>query len=247
MWKITAYIGNNPGAQWFGLLDIDPTISGNSYSFVLIIRVRYPHQKTSFMSIRHFIIAILLTFLSCPLALRAQAVKTYTVLVGLSRIDNRAYQANHGKTYSQSATSGVPLDIYRMEKIATINEHHHVSILMDEKATRAAILDTIKGIGSVIKPNEAFLFYFSGHGDITLDLSGDEITGQDQLLAAYDNFIIDDEIYALMRQYFRRTENVMIIDACHSSTSYKNLFLDFGKVAKGNAGHKNEKAVRAQA
>ena len=158
-------------------------------------------------------------FIITAVKLYSQQNNTYTLLVGLKSIDDSAY-AKIQRKYSREATSGVDLDVYKMNRIAT-RFNHTILTLSDNDATKKKVLDTIISIGKKIKAGDTFLFYFSGHGDIVDDRNGDELSGYDQVLVAYDQFIVDDEIYLLLKKHFALTQNIMIVDACHSSTSWK--------------------------
>ena len=165
----------------------------------------------------------------------AQSPKTYTLIAGLQYIDGAAYKKLHnGIVYGTDATAGVALDIGRMQKISEANQHI-VTTLFNKKASRENILKAIEDIGKKITTGDYFFFYFSGHGDYIPDVSGDELSHFDQVLVAYNDYVVDDEIYALLNKYFTKTKNVMIVDACHSSTSFKmvKIFLDFKKKTSG--------------
>ncbi|GEM_PF-1560988 len=177
-----------------------------------------------------------------------QTSKTYLLTIGMQHIDAKAYQTRYKKTFSDDATSGVPNDIEKMKKIAQRNGHDHIE-LTDKEATVTAIKNTIETIAKKVRNGDTFIFYFSGHGDVLPDKNGDEKTGFDQALVAYDDFLVDDEIYELLNKYFKKTNNVMIVDACHSSTTYKyaHFFLDF-KIGKAKALKyaNEEKAMKAE-
>lgn len=179
-----------------------------------------------------------ITCILCSFVLQnvySQTHKTYFLIVGMEYIDSKAYYARYKKSFSNQATSGVANDVRKMKMIGERNEHV-IKELMNTKATVSAIKKNIEDIGNKVEEGDTFIFYFSGHGDILKDTNGDEITGFDQALVAYDDFLIDDAIYELLNKYFKKTNNVMIVDACHSSTSYKfaNYFMDF-KTAKNKA------------
>lgn len=175
----------------------------------------------------HFL--IILFFLSISYL---KSATTYHLAVGLEFLNSSAYQKNHNVSFSDYATSGVPKDLERMRRIALYNGHNFEK-LCNENATVENIIKKISEIGGKVKPGDTFIFYFSGHGVELPDENGDEKSGYDQALAAYDDFLIDDQIYILLNRFFKKTNNVMIVDACHSSTSYKlnKSFLDF-KISK---------------
>lgn len=158
----------------------------------------------------------------------SQSGVTYHLAIGMEFLDSSAYETKHHVSFSDYATSGVPKDIERMKRIA-IRNGHVFEKLCNENATVENIKNKISEIGNKAKAGDSFIFYFSGHGVELPDKNGDEKSGFDQALVAYDDYLIDDEIYVLLNRYFKKTNNVMIVDACHSSTSYKleKSFLDF--------------------
>lgn len=174
------------------------------------------------MFLYHIFLNIIL-FLVFTNNAKTQSPKTITLLVGLSTINTTNYATKYEKEYSNYATSGVVNDISNFSIIAEINSHDLI-ILMDERADRHNILKVIDSIGNVIQDGDYFIFYFSGHGDLMKDLNNDEESGYDQVLVAYDDYIIDDEIFERLNRYFVESNNIMIVDACHSSTSYKSAF-----------------------
>lgn len=158
----------------------------------------------------------------------AQSPQTYNLIVGMEKINDAAYKKKYDKEFDQDATAGVPKDEQRMIKIANRNGNN-ITQLRNENATVENIKKAIISIGTVIKKGDTFIFYFSGHGDVLKDLNGDEKSGFDQTMVAYDDFLIDDDVYTLLNKYFRESKNIMIVDACHSATSYKlfGLSIDF--------------------
>lgn len=153
---------------------------------------------------------------------------TYTLLIGMDVINDSAYLKKYNKEYDKDGTSGVYKDIISLKRITGPNKHI-VTELRGKEATREAILKAISDIGELIKVGDQFLFYYSGHGDFIPDQNGDEKSKFDQVMVAYDDFLVDDEIDLMMVKYFTKTKNIMIVDACHSGSSYKNMsfFIDF--------------------
>ena len=125
---------------------------------------------------------------------------------------------------------------------------HKLVVLENNQATHIAIINAIESIGQQVQPGDQFLFYFSGHGALVKDLNGDELSDSDEVMIAYDDYLVDDEVNGLLNKYFTQTHNIMIVDACHSSTSYKlaHLFMDFKKKLPESAVFANEKLVTTQ-
>jgi hypothetical protein len=167
-------------------------------------------------------LAVMLFFISKAIG---QQPVTYTLVIGIQHVNDSVYAAL-GKSFSPEAAAGVNLDLDAISKIAEKNSDV-VKTLKDTQATSQNILSTMATIGSKIHKGDTFLFYFTGHGDVVPDKNGDEPSGYDQALVAYDGLLIDDEIYSVLVKYFKEANNIMIIDACHSSTSYKIARLNF--------------------
>ena len=110
-------------------------------------------------------------------------------------------------------------------------EPRDVRLLLDDEATRAAILREIEEwlIDGTRQGDEVF-FYFSGHGFQQPDTNGDEPDRFDETLVPVDvvvrndktvsGMITDDEIAALLNRLSGRNVDV-VVDACHSGTSDK--------------------------
>jgi hypothetical protein len=162
---------------------------------------------------------------------QAQSPKVVTLIIGLSTVDNSKFETKYQKQYSGEATAGVPNDILSISNIAELNSHIKI-ILRDEHASKSNILETLDSIGKIVNEGDYFIFYFTGHGDLIKDNNNDETSGFDQTLVAFDDYLFDDEIYKVFVRVFYKTFNIMIIDACHSSTSYKFLSLNnkFNKI-----------------
>ena len=105
----------------------------------------------------------------------------------------------------------------------------NVVVLVNEKATRAAILqameqDLIQRAGK----HDTAVFYFSGHGSQMVDTSGDEPDGRDETLVPHDSRdegifdISDDQIHTLLTRLTQRCRNVtFIFDSCHSGSGQR--------------------------
>jgi len=169
--------------------------------------------------------------------------RSYALIIGMDDYNVDAYQ----RSYDAQGTSGVKKDVSVIKSM--LPKSTNIKELRSKGATQNEILKHIKEIGKKVKPGDQFLFYFSGHGDTIPDKNGDERSKFDQVLIAYDKYVVDDDIYALLKKYFTKTKNVMIVDACHSGSSYKiaTFFLDFTKFAnKQRAFANEEKAVKVE-
>lgn len=108
-------------------------------------------------------------------------------------------------------------------------------VLLEGKATRAAIIAGLNNMLDRARPGDTVAFTYAGHGDLTRAPSGDatEATGKDQFillggasLQAPGNreLILDDEIGAwLDRAVAKGVRPVVVFDSCHSGTMYRSF------------------------
>ncbi len=102
-----------------------------------------------------------------------------------------------------------------------------VTLLLDEAATRKAILDGLTALRMRARSGDAVVFFYSGHGSQVPDREGDEPNGLDESIVPHDGGrdphpfrdITDDEIYAWVLEMSEVTPNVaIIVDTCYSGT-----------------------------
>jgi len=97
-----------------------------------------------------------------------------------------------------------------------------VTMLLDRKATGAAIRKAIKALLAKSSKNDLALVQYSGHGSFVPDKDGDEPDGTDECLCPYDIWtkgpITDDELFVIFSGRPAGVRVVMISDSCHSGT-----------------------------
>ena len=102
--------------------------------------------------------------------------------------------------------------------------------------TRAAILAALDAMAAEAQPGDTIVFFYSGHGSEAPDQNGDEAGGYDEILLPSDstgwkgaigmveNAIVDDELQVKMQAILDTgAELVAILDACHSTTGFRNF------------------------
>lgn len=88
----------------------------------------------------------------------------------------------------------------------------HISVLVDEAATKANILSTMNEVFSRASENDMLLFYFSGHG---AEDAFCPIDMNDQ----YNSLLMHSEVKAVFRKYPARYK-ICMADACFSGSIY---------------------------
>jgi hypothetical protein len=109
----------------------------------------------------------------------------------------------------------------------------HIVWLVNEEATRAAILAALDALIEVTGPDDIVVIAYSGHGSQMTDRDGDEPDGMDETIVPHDSGrepdenrdITDDEIHDRMLAFAARTHNVtLLFDCCHSGSVSRDSF-----------------------
>lgn len=107
-------------------------------------------------------------------------------------------------------------------KAALQKQGFAVELLLNRKATGAAIRKGMKNLVAAGKRGDCLVVQFSGHGSFVLDEDGDEPDGTDECLCPWDvrrrGPITDDELFDLFSDRKWGVRIVMIADCCHSGT-----------------------------
>lgn len=102
-----------------------------------------------------------------------------------------------------------------------------VDKLVDQRATRQAMLDALSGMMRSAQPGDVLVFQYSGHGTQVPDQDGDERDGTDEAFVPYDfedgAFLIDDDIRGVFAQLPDGVNLTCFIDCCHSGTITRML------------------------
>jgi len=106
-----------------------------------------------------------------------------------------------------------------------------IQVLLNEQATREAILGALEALVDRVGEDEIVVFHFSGHGSKRRDgPEKDEPDGFDETLVPYDSGriddpnldITDDEIYDWIQRLTKKTRYLtLIFDCCHSGTAVR--------------------------
>ena len=103
-------------------------------------------------------------------------------------------------------------------------------LLLNEQATKTAILAAISEIAAQGDANDVFLFFFSGHGTTGVDLIPlDENDGLDEYLCSYgtvlSDFIRDDEL-AQWLSFLPMEQIIVLLDTCFSGGQIRAIMDD---------------------
>ena len=103
-------------------------------------------------------------------------------------------------------------------------------LLIDERATKQAILDRLEWLVSKSEPDTLVVFQYSGHGTQVPNRNYDgEVDGMDEVICPVDfdwqgTWISDDQLADYIDRIARKGATpTFIIDACHSGTMLKDI------------------------
>jgi len=105
-----------------------------------------------------------------------------------------------------------------------------VRVLVDARATKAAIFKRLEWLVKGAKEGDRLLFHFSGHGSQIRDRSGDELKDRlDEILCPHDmdwdgTYIIDDELKTFFGKVPTGVRLDVLLDCCHSGTGTREVF-----------------------
>lgn len=141
--------------------------------------------------------------------------KGHALIMGVNEVDPMGYDGKwDGKlNFCEKDAKGIA------DLTARLGMHNEV--LLTAQVTKAALVNGIRTAAASLESGDLFLMFFSGHGNTTPDLSGDEDNrgnARDETLCLYDNQILDDELYSLWQAFAPGVRVVVLTDACHSGS-----------------------------
>ena len=144
----------------------------------------------------------------------------YILAIGLNEYKNTRYNLNYGRADAQAFADAVEKHGHGIFK--QINKQ----VILDDQATRKGIEEAFNKIVSQAKPQDAFVFYFAGHGVMS---EGSETSPAEFFLVPYDVVRLygDDGALAsngvaarLLRDLctkVRAQKQLIVLDACQSA------------------------------
>lgn len=100
--------------------------------------------------------------------------------------------------------------------------------LSDAEATRAGVEAAARAVGAKIAPGGLLMLYFSGHGG-QRPAFGAELDELDETICLYDGQLLDDTVWALLREVPNDVRVWLVTDCCNSGTNYRGAPHDYAK------------------
>jgi len=129
--------------------------------------------------------------------------------MGINEYSNPANNLK-GCVNDVNAWSSMFMDVYHFDEVM-----HLVNANVTKNKVKSSLRTTIE----ISKPGDMIVIQYSGHGTYVADRSGDEANGQDEALALYDGYLIDDEIREIVATIQDNIDLVFILDCCFSGTA----------------------------
>jgi len=104
-------------------------------------------------------------------------------------------------------------------------------VLLDNRASKANILDRLKWLVTGAKAGDHLIFHYSGHGSQIRDRNGDELKdSMDELICPWDmdwdgTYITDDDFKTIFGKLPAGVNLEVIFDCCHSGTGLRDVEL----------------------
>ncbi|MGE0787388.1 MAG: pre-peptidase C-terminal domain-containing protein [Sandaracinaceae bacterium] len=103
-------------------------------------------------------------------------------------------------------------------------------LLTDSQATLSGIRQAMTAVAARIRPDDVFVFFYSGHGGQTNESHDPrELDSRDEYLYVYDGELMDDELGRLFDQIHARVA-LVAIDACFAGGFSKDVITQPGRV-----------------
>jgi hypothetical protein len=138
--------------------------------------------------------------------------KGKALLIGVNYVDVEKYQGWDGKLDFCEADA---------QAVAGIAESRGFenTVLLSADATSTSVLNTIAAAAEELQSGDIFLLFYSGHGNLIDDRSGDEWADfKDEAWCLFDLQMLDDELYALWPKFADGVRIFVLSDSCHSGS-----------------------------
>ena len=124
-------------------------------------------------------------------------------------------------------------DVNSIKERITNNGFNNVDVMTDItdiKPTKTNILSALNNLLINSQEGDLLFLLYSGHGNYTLDINKDELTGYDQMIVPSDlNVILDDELKKILQTNLKKNVTLFaMFDSCFSGSvlDLKYQYLD---------------------
>jgi hypothetical protein len=166
--------------------------------------------------------------------------------IGLNRVDPAHYRDGDGGPWD-GALDGCEFDAADMHELAKA-EGLDGPVLLSAEATSVAVVDAIRAAAERLAPGDFFFLSYSGHGGQLTDYDGDEpIDHADETWLLYDRELVDDELFALWKEFEPGVRILVLSDSCHSGSMTRGERDAYDPIRAEAGAKTREMPARAQA
>ncbi|MBN1565629.1 MAG: caspase family protein [Anaerolineae bacterium] len=145
------------------------------------------------------------------------------LIVGIDKYRNPSWNLE-GCTMDAAIMSGMLQDHFGFPT-------DNIRVLMDERATKAAMLERIDWLTRDAKPGDVMVFFYAGHGSQVRDRDGDELEDHmDEILCPHDLNWDDPLTDDILGTYFKRVPQganlTVVFDCCNSGTATRSMWAE---------------------
>lgn len=140
--------------------------------------------------------------------------------------------------YEDAPLRGCVPDIQNVYNVVIEEYGFHpdnVRLLLDRRATKAAIIVRLRWLINEAKSGDTLLFYYSGHGSQIRDRDGDELRDRlDEILCpvdlCWDDPLSDDVLKDVFSKLKKNIHLYVVLDCCHSGTGTRSIGPPHGQI-----------------
>lgn len=148
--------------------------------------------------------------------------KGLSIHIGLNSVDPNHYTDQNGNPW-EGPLVACESDARAMQAIAN-KQGFSSQILLTRQATADVVVSAIKAAARQLQPGDILFLSYAGHGGQVPDRNDetrDEPDEMDETWCLYDRELVDDELYALWREFAPGVRILMLSDSCHSGSVAK--------------------------
>ena len=132
------------------------------------------------------------------------------LLGGWTQVDPTAYDGWDGHC------PGCDVDVMNVYAATRKYSFDHATILLNAAGNRETVRSVFDMYSRMLKPNDLFLIYDSGHVGQNKDQDGDEADGLDEYFCWWDGRVYDDTVHDYLAMIPAGVRVLFVADTCHA-------------------------------
>jgi len=155
-------------------------------------------------------------------SIKSEEPNLHILSIGVNKYKNPTYNLNYAEKDAQDFTEAIK------KGADTLFNEIFFTELLNEHASKSEILTTINTAIDNIQPNDVFIFYYAGHGVMSIDNPDEFYIAAHGLTNFYDSKLLQEEAISAkelieLSSKIKAQKQVFILDACHSGGALNAL------------------------